>query len=107
MSAVAAVGVYVKTTVQLAPALSVALAQVPDLLNSAGAAGYDMLVAGALPTFDTVIVCGPLVLPRLTLPNESDVGEAVMFGALAAAPVPESEIDTLVPPLPVMVTFPL
>jgi hypothetical protein len=30
-----------------------------------------------------------------------------MLGALAAAPVPESEIDTLVPPLPVMVTFPL
>ena len=45
-----------------------ALLQVPDLLNFAGAAGYVMLVAAAVPVFETVTVCGLLVDPTLTLP---------------------------------------
>ena len=39
LSVTAAVGLYVNTTVQLAPALSVAPLHVPVLLNFAGAAG--------------------------------------------------------------------
>lgn len=39
LSVITAVGEYVNTIVQLAPAPSVALPQVPDLLNFAGAAG--------------------------------------------------------------------
>ncbi len=39
-----------------------------------------MLVAAAVPVFDTVIVCAALVVSTLTVPNASDVGEALTFG---------------------------
>ena len=65
-----------------------------------------MLVAAAVPLFDTVIDCDVLVWPTVTLPKERKLTEALTFGAEAAAPVPERLIDTLVPPLPVIVILP-
>ena len=88
-------------TVQLALAASVALEQVPPLVNLGGAAGYAMLVALALPVLETVIVCAALVWPMLTLPNDSDVGDAWTLGAVTATPVPDSAIGMLMP-VPVM-----
>jgi len=100
LSAVAAVGLYVKMTVQNWPGFSVALLHVPDLLNFAGAAGYDMLVAAPVPVFDTVIVCAPLVVPVATLPKASDGGVALTLGADAAWPVPEKLTATVLALVP-------
>ena len=80
MSVVAAVGAYVKTTVQLAPALSVVPAHVPDFVYFAGAAGNDMLVAAAEPALETTTVCDALVWPTVTLPNAIDEGETLTEG---------------------------
>jgi hypothetical protein len=100
LSVCAAVGEYVNVTVQDAPALSVALPHVPPLLNFAGAAAYDMLVAAAVPVFDTVMTCAPLVEPVATLPNASDSGAAETLGCAADWPVPEKETATVVAPVP-------
>jgi hypothetical protein len=63
-------------------------------------------VAAVLPVLETVTVCAEDVLPTVTPPNDSEPGEAVTFGAAAAPPVPDSAIETLVPPLPVIVMLP-
>ncbi len=92
------VGEYVNVIWQLAPAASVALLQVPPLLKRGGAAGYDMLVAAAVPAFDTVIVCAGLVVPEFTEPKASDDGVAVTLGALTETPVPSKLTVALVLP---------
>ena len=66
--------------VQLAPLASVALLHVPPLVNFAGAAGYDMLVATAVPILVTVMVCAALVCPTVTLPKASDEVDVPMLG---------------------------
>ena len=94
------------TIVQLAPAFSVALAHVPDLLNFAGAGGYDMFVAAAVPLLDTVIVCAVLVWPTVMLPKDSEVADVLTLGPAAAPPVPDRLTVMLVPPLPVISMLP-
>src|SRR6185436_17745652 len=101
------VGLYVNTTVQLAPALSIAPLHVPDLLNLAGAAGYTMLVASPAPVLDTVIVCEPLAWPTVMLPNASDDGDAETFGVAVATPVPLMATCTDEPPVKLNVRFAL
>src|SRR3982750_2999480 len=92
--------------VQLAPAPSVALPHVPDFVYFAGAAGYDMSVAAAIPLLVTVMDCAALVWPTVTLPNERKLADEFTLGEAVADPVPESAIDLLVPPLPVTAMLP-
>ena len=47
-----------------------------------------MFVALPVPVLDTMIACGPLVCPTVTLPNASESGEAETFGIAGATPVP-------------------
>jgi len=99
LSAMDEVGLYVNTTVQLAPAPSVAPLHVPDLLNLAGAAGYTMSVAAPVPVLDTVIVCDPLVWPTVMLPNASEDGDAETLGDAGAMPVAVIATCTVAPPV--------
>src|SRR4029077_8935359 len=45
----------------------------------------------AVPTFDTVIVIGALVVPCSWFPNEPNPGEKLRTGTAGATPVPVSE----------------
>ncbi len=54
------------------------------------------------PELVTVIVCGALALPTVTLPNASDVGDACSEAGGGATPVPDSAIGIVAPP-PVIV----
>ena len=66
--------------VQLAPLASVALLHVPPRLNFGGAAGYDMLVAAAVPILVMVTVRAALTCPTTTLPKASDEVDALTLG---------------------------
>ena len=72
-----------------APAASEA-PQVFALTTNSAALPLDMLMllAVAPPVLLTVTVCGALDDPAVTLPNESDAGDADRFGVAAAVPVP-------------------
>ena len=56
-------------------------------------------VSAALPTFRSVIACGPLVLPIASVPNVREDGERLAIGA-AATPVPERAITCVAPASP-------
>jgi hypothetical protein len=60
-----------------------------------------------VPVFETVTVWLPDDEPTVTLPKDSEPGEAPTLGVAPAPPVPDKEIETLVPPLPVMDMLPL
>ena len=61
------------------------------------------MVAAPVPVLDTVTDCAAEVVLTLTVPKDTDVGDAETLGAAAATPVPEIAIGTLMPPLPVTV----
>ena len=54
---------------------------------------------------DTMIACGPLVCPTVTLPNASESGEADTFGVAGATPAPLIATCAGEPPEKVNVRF--
>ena len=74
VDAVAAVGLYSTETVQLAPAAREVVQVVADLRNGAETVS-DVNVRAAVPVFFTVTTLAAVVVPTLTVPKASGVGE--------------------------------
>jgi hypothetical protein len=85
-------GVNAMPTVQLAAGARLVPHVLLEMAKSAALAPVTetLLIAIAeAPLFCSVAVCGAVVVPRLTMPKESEDGPAVAL--IAAAPLPESE----------------
>jgi len=81
------VGVKVTLAVQEAPAAR----ELPQVLVSANGdpAVIEEIAAAAVPVLEIVTVCAALVDPTVSLPKDSEVGEAVRVALPALAPVPD------------------
>src|ERR1700743_1283980 len=94
----AAVGVNVTLTVQEAPA-AIAVPQVLVCANGAPAVTEEM-VAPALPVLVIVSCCAAEVEPTASLPNATEVGDAVSVALppLVLVPVPDRLTAVVTPP---------
>jgi hypothetical protein len=98
VEAPAAVGLYSTETVQVAPAARLVPQVEADLRKGADTVS-ELNVSAPVPVFLTVTTWAAVVVPTLTVPNASEVGDSDSVRVVAALPVPvkATEAGVLVP----------